>query len=228
MVSLLWFVIGAIFGSAGNAILDRLPHNISWFSGRSRCDHCKHELQLLDLLPLLSYLMLRGKCRYCHQKIAVRNFVFELVIALGFAFFARVDFAALWWITLLISFMDWETQLVSDWLVLLWGVIVFLSLGHVTGLNLIGAAVGAGVIAALWAATRGRGMGSGDIEIAAVMGLWLGWPLIGSGLIAAFIIGGIWGVILLLTKQATMKTKLAFGPFLIAGAWMVLLLYGGK
>ena len=86
--------------------------------------------------------------------------------------------------------------------------------------QLIGTAVGVGLIGGVWAVSRGRAMGFGDVEIAAVMGWWLGWPKIAVGLWVAFIIGAIVGSYQLSVGKARLKSEIAFGPFLIIGAWI--------
>ena len=224
MAQLLWFVIGAAAGSTANAVIDRLPRHESWFRGRSHCDKCGHVLGLLDLIPLLSYLVLGGKCRYCRKKIANRNFGVELLLGLSFMVIGGHLLSLIVWVTVVIAVMDWETRLVSEFLVLVWGILViadkFLISNYLVDLNsLLGLAVGVGVIGGLWALSRGRAMGFGDVEIAAVMGWWLGWPKIGVDLWAAFVAGAIMGVIKLIKRLSRLKSEIAFGPFLILGTW---------
>ena len=216
-------------GSAANAIIDRLPRKESWFKGRSHCDKCGHELKTLDLIPVISYLWLRGKCRYCHSPIPVRNLVVEVLMASGFvlSYLSHLGFLSylMIWLTTIIAVMDWETMLVSEWLVGAWLVAVLLSMNYeLITTNLLGLAVGVGVIGGLWAVTRGRGMGFGDVEIAGVMGLWLGWPKIFWGLEVAFITGAAVGLTQILLHKNKLKGKIAFGTFLILGAWVVQLL----
>ena len=124
MAQLLWFVIGAAAGSTANAVIDRLPRHESWFRGRSHCDKCGHVLGLLDLIPLLSYLVLGGKCRYCRKKIANRNFGVELLLGLSFMVIGGHLLSLIVWVTVVIAVMDWETRLVSEFLVLVWGILV--------------------------------------------------------------------------------------------------------
>jgi len=234
MVESLVFIIGTIFGSAGNAIIDRLPRRESWFKGRSHCDKCQHELSGLDLIPVVSYLFLGGKCRYCHSPIPVRNLVVELFMGLGFVVIYNLQFTIynylILWITVIIAVMDWETKLVSDVMVIIWGLLVALGFGF----NVPGGLIGITVIGGLWTVTRGRAMGSGDIGIAAVMGLWLGPQRVAIGLLLAFVVGAGYGLILMAAKKAKLKSEIAFGPFLIFAAWIAylwgdniwLLLYG--
>jgi leader peptidase (prepilin peptidase) / N-methyltransferase len=220
--NILLFIMGIVLGSAGNAIIDRMPYKISWLKGRSKCDNCKHELSWKDLVPLLSYLSLQGRCRYCHKKIPVRNFLFELFMGVGFVALSTSPLLLpLFWVTMVIAVMDWETKLVSDLLVVGWFIAVLLTLNYqLFTTNLIGLGVGVLLIGGLWAATRGRGMGFGDVEIAGAMGLWLGWPKVGIGLWIAFVIGAIYGIYQIIKRKAGMRSEIAFGPFLILGAWI--------
>ncbi|OGD03760.1 hypothetical protein A2989_03705 [Candidatus Amesbacteria bacterium RIFCSPLOWO2_01_FULL_48_25] len=218
-MGLIFFVLGAVAGSAANAVIDRLPRNESWLRGRSHCDKCKHTLGFWDLIPLLSFVFLGGKCRYCREPIVVRNFWVELMMGLGFVMLPW-QLWAIFWVTVVIAVMDWETKLVSELLVLIWGILVVLQLHSFTVAQLIGTAVGVGLIGGVWAVSRGRAMGFGDVEIAAVMGWWLGWPKIAVGLWVAFIIGAIVGSYQLSVGKARLKSEIAFGPFLIIGAWI--------
>ena len=140
--------LGAVAGSAANAVIDRLPRRESWLRGRSRCDKCGHVLGVWDLIPVFSYVVLQGKCRYCHRSIAVRNLLVELVMAGSFVYLSNLgnlSYLGILWITLIIAVMDWETQLVSDWLVLFWGGLAVVSSGIGMG-NMWGAAVAVGVV----------------------------------------------------------------------------------
>lgn len=229
---------GLILGSAANALIDRLPRRESWFKGRSHCDKCNHELSTLDLIPVVSYLWLRGKCRYCHTQIPYRNLLVELLMGFGFGVFSFFHLAfgiyAIFWISTIIAVMDWETQLVSEILVLLWGIFViadkflFADIGISNSLidlkSLIGLGVGVGLIGGIWLISKGKAMGFGDVEIAAVMGFWLGWPNIFWGLEIAFVTGAVVGLLQILRRKNKLKGKIAFGTFLIIGSWAALCL----
>ena len=209
-----------------NAVIDRVPRGESWFAGRSHCDKCNHELGVLDLIPLLSFVFLGGRCRYCHKPIGFRNFWVELWMGLGFVMLPWQLWAA-WWVTLVIAVMDWETRLVSEALVVIWGILVVFQLHSFSVAQLVGVAVGVGLIGGVWAVSRGKAMGFGDVEIAAVMGWWLGWPKIGVALWVAFVIGAIVGVIKLIKRLSNLRSEIAFGPFLLIGAW-ISYIWGGR
>lgn len=220
MMNLVWFVIGITAGSVANAIIYRLPRGIAWSKGRSICPQCKHSLSPWDLIPVLSYLLLRGHCRYCQSPIAKRYLIVELLMGLGFVLIFNFQFLIfnllIYWVMLVIAVMDWETMLVSDLLIVIWTILVIFNIQYSMS-NLYGLLIGAITIGLIWLLSKGRAMGSGDIEIAAVLGLWLGFPKVISGLWFAFVIGGIYGAYLLLTKKAKLKSQIPFGPFLLIG-----------
>ena len=192
---------------------------MSWWKGRSLCPQCKHTLAWYDLIPLLSYLILGGKCRYCHRLIPLRYLLVELVMAAGFGYLHSPILAALLFVTVIIAVMDWESMLVSDWMVVIWGGLVVVSSGIRMG-NVWGVLVGLGVIGGIWMITKGKAMGFGDVEIAAILGLWLGWPKTIYALWLAFVSGAIVGVYLLISKEKKLTSRIAFGPFLILGGWI--------
>ena len=218
-MSIIWAIFGAVAGSVANAVIDRLPRRESWFAGRSRCDKCKHELGVADLVPVVSYLALRGKCKYCHRPIALRNLLVELAMIAGFLALSTWPLALIFWVTIVIAVMDWETMLVSDWLVGSWLILTMFSVQY-SVFSFYGLLVGIGVIGGLWLATKKRGMGDGDIGIAAVAGYLLGWPKIAIGLWIAFVAGAAFGIWQLAIGKAKMKSQIPFGPFLILGAWI--------
>ncbi|OGD08878.1 hypothetical protein A2397_05945 [Candidatus Amesbacteria bacterium RIFOXYB1_FULL_44_23] len=123
------------------------------------------------------------------------------------------------WVTTIIAVMDWETKLVSEAIVITWAVLVLMSVGLSLS-PLVGVVTGVGIIGGIWAATKGKAMGFGDVEIAAVMGYWLGWQNTLVGLWLAFVTGAIVGVYQIIKGKKKLKSEIAFGPFLVIGAWM--------
>lgn len=223
MQSLLLFLFGAALGSAGNALIDRLPRNESWVKGRSHCDKCKQVLAWYDLLPIFSYISLGGKCRYCHSPIPVRNLIVEVLMGgiaiLNLKFeilnqFTIIQFLTIW-VTIVIAVMDWETKLVSEWLIVVWAI-----LSLFFGFDIYGLLVSLGLIGGIWALSRGKAMGFGDVEIAAVMGFSLGFSKALVAFWMAFVSGAIVGLVLIIVNKAKGRTAIAFGPFLIFGYWI--------
>jgi leader peptidase (prepilin peptidase)/N-methyltransferase len=239
-ISILLFFFGTIFGSAANALIDRLPRGEAWHKGRSKCDKCGKILGWIELIPVVSYLWLGGKCKHCHSPIPVRNLIVELVcgvafvVMLGHAWaYSSFILVGMFWVSLVIFVMDMETRLVSEVMVLM---LLILGVGWQLAVgpavagqaswqlvpNLAGLAFGVISIGGLWLFSKGRGMGFGDVEIAAAMGLFLGWPKIILVLWIAFVGGGAVGCWLLAVSKRDRKSEIAFGPFLIAGMWAAL------
>lgn len=221
----IWFAIGAVAGSVANAVIFRLPRGLSWWRGRSVCPKCKHKLSWRDLIPIISWLVLRGKCRYCHSPIPYRYLLVELLLGTVFtlSYLSNLGYLSYFmvWITIVIAVMDWETMLVSDWLVGSWFILVLFSMNYeLITMNLFGAAAAVGVIGGIWMISKRKAMGEGDVGIAAVMGLWLGWPRVAPALWISFVAGAVYGLWLLVLGKKTMKSKIAFGPFLILGSWI--------
>jgi len=211
-MTLLMFITGAV------AVIYRLPRGLSWVRGRSRCPECKHNLGFWDLIPVLSWVMLRGKCRYCHSPIPYRYLLVELLLGSAFtvSYLSNLGILSYFmiWVTTVIAVMDWETMLVSDWMVLIWAGLAILShLGDLSNLSYLGGAVlGIGVIGGIWMISKKKAMGEGDIG--------LGWPRLVPALWISFVAGAAYGLWLLVLGKKTMKSKIAFGPFLILGSWI--------
>lgn len=231
------FIMGTAIGSFLNVVIDRLPREES-LNGRSHCDYCKHVLSPLDLFPLFSYLFLGGKCRYCGKKLSPQ---YPAIEALTGAAFVLVFYAlpALPYIELFfylgivscliaVFFTDLKEQIIPDELQIAFFVLTFL-LRIVQGASvydLAGGAVSGLIVTApilvLYLITKGRGMGFGDVKLAFNIGFFLGWA---KGLIVlylGFIIGAAVGIILLAAGLKKMKSKIAFGPFLLLGVFIMI------
>jgi leader peptidase (prepilin peptidase)/N-methyltransferase len=227
------FLIGLLVGSFISAVSYRIPRNLGFVKGRSFCDSCKKDLFWYDNIPLFSYLFYRGKSRCCSKKISIRYPLIELFTAFGFVILylsslspiyypAGASFAyILYTVSFIVLVIDLEHQIIPDelsWLVLFLALFtvhssLFAALfsGFLYSLSLL----------SLYLLTSGKGMGLGDVKLAIGLGAWLGLVNGLTWLMASFIIGGIVASILLLFKKANMKTKIAFGPFLIVGFWIV-------
>lgn len=236
-------LLGLILGSFGNVLLYRLPEGKS-IGGRSHCPHCKRTLGIIDLIPVVSFVLLRARCRTCKKAISFQYPLIELSSGLLFLYALQVDFAVApsfalgvlsalllgfcLWFLLLIAVTDAWTALIPDALNIPLLVLSLLH-GYINGLELIAPAViGAGFFAAQWGISRGRWVGTGDILLAAGIGAFLGdVPLLLVALWIAYVSGAVVAVILLIHKKKTMQSRLAFGPFLVGGAF-VALMWGGK
>jgi len=223
---MLVFVIGACIGSFLNVCIYRLPLGQSVVVKPSHCPGCDRRLRALDLVPLLSYVLLKGRCRYCGEKISVQYPLVELSTALFFmAAFEwwgwQWQTAAMWvfWALLLTAaVIDYQHKIIPDELIIAGcGVgipLVWLSGKFVDGL--IGFLV-AGLFFLFLAVVSRGGMGGGDIKLGAMMGLYLGNPAIFVALFSAFLVGGIFSILLMVVRRKGIKDEVPFGPFLSLG-----------
>ena len=225
------FVLGALLGSFANVLIYRLPRDESIVWPGSRCPHCGTPIRALDNIPIVSFLVLAGRCRTCHQKISARYPLVELLTgALVAAAWAVTDTvlargAATVFVFLLvvITFIDLDHQLILDRLSLP-GTVIGLGLAALQHkfVPALAAAVGAAaLILAVVIVSRG-GMGGGDIKLAGMMGAFLGWPGIAVGLFSGVLIGGVVGIALLAARRLSRKDAIPFGPALAAGALVAL------
>ena len=236
-----WIVLtllGLSLGSFLNVVIYRLPLGLSLWRPRSQCPHCRSPIAARDNIPLLSYLVLRGRCRHCRARIRPRYPAVELAAALCVlvsvlvspgpaAAAARATFLLA---LVAVTLIDLEHRIIPDEISLpgiALGLIVC-PLLNVPRLDaLIGALVGFGgllAIAAAYRAVRGvPGMGGGDIKLAGMLGAFLGWKGVLMATIAGSLIGALVGIALLVTRRGTGKTALPFGSFLAPAAGLVLL-----
>lgn len=222
-----FFVLGSVMGSFGNVVADRLPAGTS-LSGRSHCEHCRKTLRVWELIPIFSWLFLRGKCARCGAKIPVRFTIIEFLSGLlfvaaayagQFVLLPSILLALAFWAMLLITLIDLRTQLIPDVLTLILAVAALgyqLSIGGNPLLAMLICPIFFGI---QWAVSRGRWVGSGDVFLSGALGLLLGtWPLTVMGLFFAYVTGALVAVIGLITKKVTRSSHIPFGPFLILGA----------
>jgi leader peptidase (prepilin peptidase)/N-methyltransferase len=230
------FLFGLIIGSFLNVLIYRLPRGRSVIGGRSKCTRCKNTIAWYDNIPVLSYLILRGKCRHCGERISPRYPIVELFAGcLAALVGSRYGFTleTLWVfvflaVLLVITLIDWSHQIIPD--VLSLGGIVFGWIGAIVCLDislvesLIGTFVGGGLlfaIAGIYRLVRKvDGMGGGDIKLMGMIGAFVGWQLIFPVLVLASFFGALYGVYLL-RRGATSQTAVAFGSFLAPAAAVV-------
>lgn len=236
MTYLLLFALGLCFGSFISALTYRFVKNISVNKGRSFCPKCKHQIAWYDNVPLLSYLLLGGKCRNCRKKISIRYPLIETAAGIGFILIFVLSPSSLlsiiinlviFCILLSIFVTDIEQQIIPDNFVFA-GIVVFSLALLVTGAQFLFASLFSGFLAAsvlmfIHVITKGRGMGLGDVKFAVLGGLITGLELMPVWLLLSFLTGGMVGIILILSKRAGLKDKIAFGPFLIVGLGLALL-----
>ncbi|MDP2910421.1 MAG: prepilin peptidase [bacterium] len=251
MLNLFVFLFGLAIGSFLNCVIYRLEKKQSFLKGRSYCPHCRHILSWQDLIPVFSFLILRGKCRYCQKKISWQYPLAELatgilfILIFNFLIFNFVNnfliFKFLFWILiscfLIIIFVyDLKHYIIPDkviypaiLLTLGFRICDFignweLGIGNLGAIsNYFGAALGGAMFFLMIVLiSRGKWMGVGDIKLAFLIGLLLGWPNTLLALFLAFLIGAIIGLGLIILKKKTIKSELPFGPFLILGIYIAL------
>ncbi|MBU3137906.1 prepilin peptidase [Clostridium gasigenes] len=224
-------LIGLIIGSFLNVCIYRIAREESISYPSSHCTSCGYELKWKDLVPVISYLFIRGKCRMCKEKISIRYPIVELVNGIIYCILflkfgitiVFIKYCVLASILIVIGMIDYDTKFVyrSTTIFALVTGFVFVIINWVMHKNgvvdsLIGSLIGFGIISLIVILTRG--MGEGDIEIATVCGLFLGVKGICITLFLSVIIGGITGVFILCLKNKTGKNEMAFGPCLAIGA----------
>lgn len=256
-------IMGLLVGSFLNVVIHRLPRmmeqewnancaevrgepapdddRITLSRPRSRCPHCGHQITAIENVPIVSYLMLKGRCSHCKARISLRYPATEVLTAL-LSGFAAYHFGPGWtaiaslvfiWTLLALTFIDLDTQLLPDALTLplLWaGLLVNLGATHV---DLRSAVIGAvaGYLT-LWSvywlfklATGKEGMGFGDFKLLAAIGAWLGWQQLPLTILLSSVVGAIIGLALIVIAKRGREIPMPFGPYL-AIAGMIALFWG--
>ena len=243
-VAVLAGLLGTAIGSFLNVCIDRLPRGETIATGRSHCEACGRLIRVRDLVPVVSYLSLKGRCRDCGASIPRRVVLVEAVTGLTFAALAlayglTVTFVllAVYAAILIVVFViDLEHGLILNKVVLPAVVIAFVVAVATPPVWLEGlfphpvlsaaAGAAAGFILLLLVAVVARGgMGWGDVKFAAFMGAAVGFPLVFVALFCGVVLGGIVGIILLASRKKGRKQTIPFGPFLTLGT-MATLLWG--
>ncbi|WP_291649896.1 A24 family peptidase [Clostridium sp.] len=230
-MEILILIIGLCIGSFLNVCIYRIPREESIAFPPSHCTNCGYELKAIDLIPIVSYSFLRGKCRKCGTKISIRyplvellNGVLYLLIFLKFGLSLNfIFYSLLTSLLIVISYIDLECKYIYSSTTIL-GVIlatIYILIGLYTKdtsivNNILGGAIGYGIIYLIVVITKG--MGQGDAEIAGVCGLFIGVEGILVCLFIAVVLGGLVAAIILLFKIKGRKSEIAFGPYIAIGA----------
>ncbi|MBK8523900.1 MAG: prepilin peptidase [Betaproteobacteria bacterium] len=257
-------LFGLIVGSFLNVVIHRLPKmmEMDWqcqcaelrgeevpvtepltlSTPRSRCPHCGHRITALENIPIISWLILRGKCSGCSEPISIRYPIVEAVTGLLTAF-AAWHFGFGWaaagailfiWAMVALTGIDFDTQLLPDsiTLPLIWLGLLFNLTGTYTSLSsaVIGAVAG---YLSLWSvywgfklATGKEGMGFGDFKLLAAIGAWLGWQMLPLTILLSSFVGAVVGVALIVLAKRGRNVPIPFGPYLAAAG--LLALFWGK
>lgn len=255
LYSIIFFLFGSAIGSFLNVVVLRAPRKKSIVKNRSHCPKCKHDLNALDLIPVWSFLFLRGRCRYCKKKISWQYPIVEaaagLIFVLGFLVLGLspnfLFFAIYVSFLIAIFVLDYTKYIIPDFLsvpAMIVGLIgsiilaafkldLFLEIFSFSVFSAllsnlaIAVLIGGGFFLLQFLISRGRWVGGGDIRLGAVMGLMLGFPNIIAALGIAYVIGAFWGIGLIVLKRKTIKGVLPFGTFLTIST-VICLLWGDE
>lgn len=227
-------LLGLSVGSFLNAWVWRAQNGKSIALGRSECPRCGVKLQWHDNIPLLSFLLLRGRCRACRGAISWQYPLGEVGMMAVFMLFAWVhtendvvDWVPLirdWWIGACLMFIfiyDFLYREIHDVTTLIAGGILFVLSGFLGWQSWV--SMGIGVVAAAgfflfqYLVSRGRWIGGGDVRLGVLMGVVLGWPTVLVALFAAYVVGAFVSVVLLYLGKQTMQSETPFGTYLVAG-----------
>ena len=220
MHPILLFAYGTIVGSFLNVVILRSLNRTS-INGRSACPHCGRTLRWHELIPILSFIVRRGRCHSCRHQISPQYTIIEFTYGILFlTLYPDIPAMIIAALLLILITIDLKTFLLPDFFTLVLGLVVFIS-GDV---SLTGMLAGAGFLLLLWLITKGRGIGFGDVKLMVPVGLYFGLTTTVGILFIAFFAGAAVGVLLLALKKADRKTAIPFGPFL-AGASLVALVF---
>ncbi len=232
------FILGAVIGSFLNVLIYRIPKNESILKPPSRCPVCGHRLKWYDMVPIFSYIFLKGKCRYCGAKISARYPLIEALTGFAFVgvglrygwslqFFEYITFSAL---LITVAFTDIFDGVVPDIVVIpgaITGLVFSLLRGKAIFLSSIyGMLFLFGFFVLVILITRG-GMGEGDATFGAMIGAFLGFKFSVAMLVIAFIIGAIVGILLITVFKKKGEDAIPFGPYLALSAY-IMVLFGYK
>ncbi len=234
MFYILMFILGAVIGSFLNVCIYRIPRNETVVYNSSHCIKCIHKLKAVDLIPIFSYIFLKGRCRYCNEKITPRYFFVEIITAFTLLlFFYKYNFtlellkyASAAFILIVISFIDLEHQIIPNRLVaaiFIWAVIWQIITPQISWLNAAGGALLGGCLLLFLAVVSRGGMGGGDIKLMFAAGFLLGLKYTVLALFIGFLFGAIVSIGLIVAGIKKRKDLIPFGPFLSLGIYFVLL-----
>ncbi len=229
------FVFGLIIGSFLNCVIYRLEEQKGFIGGRSFCPSCSHTLSWQDLIPVISFILLKAKCRYCQKKISWQYPIIELFTAGIFTWLFYywqgqelllsdlVFLLTLFSFFILIFVYDFKHLIIPDSLTI---ISILITLVYFLGkdINFFNHFL-VGFFAFLFfllifLVTLGKGMGFGDVKLVFLLGFFLGYPNIIVALFLSFLIGAIMGIGLILMKKKNRKSEVPFGPFLLIGTFL--------
>jgi len=233
------FILGLIVGSFSNVCIYRIPRNESIIYPASHCPKCRSKIKPVDNIPLLSYILLKGRCRNCKSKISIQYLIVEFLTGLIYLIVYLIyglSIQTLIYIILssaliIIAFIDLNEQVIPE-VISLPGMVIGLILSffvpYISFINsALGIVIGGGIILVIRLAGslifKKESMGIGDIELAAMIGAFLGWRYIIISLFLGFFLGALAGIILIMSKIKSREDVVPFGPFIVLGSFITLL-----
>ena len=236
---ILIFILGLIVGSFSNVCIYRIPRNESIIYPASHCPKCRSKIKPVDNIPLLSFILLKGRCRNCKSKISIQYPIVELLTGLIYLIIYLIyglSIQSLIYIILssaliIIAFIDLNEQIVPDVISLpgiVIGFIISFFVPYISFINsALGVVVGGGIILIIGLAGsvifKKEAMGGGDVKLAAMIGAFLGWRYIIISLFLGFFLGALAGIFLIISKIKSREDTVPFGPFIVLGSFITLL-----
>jgi prepilin signal peptidase PulO-like enzyme (type II secretory pathway) len=243
------FILGLFIGSFLNVVILRLHREESFIKGTSKCLFCRHRLYPKDLVPLFSWLWLKGRCRYCKKRFSGQYPLIEFFTGLAFVLVfwkvipgldlstaSALQYVHLldWWaivsFLIIIFVYDFKYYLILDkvvWPGIVLALLVNLFLGFSISNLIFAAVIGGGFFLLQFVVSKGRWIGGGDIRLGIFMGAILGWPHVLTALFISYILGSFISIFLIFGKRKDWGDKIPFGTFLALGTF-VTMLWGPK
>lgn len=236
------FYIGTCFGSFYNVVIDRLPREINFVHGRSYCPSCKHSLSTVDLFPIISFLFLRGKCRYCKTSIPIRSLLIEILSGLlfflsfykyGWTSFALIQ-VVFWGMLMIVGFIDYDTMYIYDAMLLFYFIIfgIYYEIADFANIwmHIKGAVYCFVIFSVIYFLAKlyygQEAFGFGDVLLNGVLGFYLGSH---NTFLICFLPFYVAAVDLLFQRiffrNISLNREVSFGPYMCISAWIISL-YG--
>jgi len=232
-------LLGLIVGSFSNVCIYRIPRNESIIYPASHCPKCCSNILPKDNIPILSYILLKGRCRNCKSKISIQypvveflsGFIYLIVYLIYGLSIQTLIYIILSSALIIIAFIDLNEQIIPD-VISLPGIVIGFILSffvpYISFVNsALGVVVGGGIILIIGLGGsmiyKKEAMGGGDVKLAAMIGAFLGWRYIIISLFLGFFLGALIGIILIVTKIKKREDVIPFGPFIILGSFITLL-----
>lgn len=233
------FIFGICVGSFLNCVIYRLEQRKGFLAGRSYCPKCKNELNWQDLIPIISFFLLKGRCRYCKEKISFQYPLVEFFTGLLFVLIIFYHLPFTIYHLLIICFLviifvyDLKHYIIPDKIIYpaiivsgIWYLVSSIFFDFYTKYEILNTTYSAlavgGFFLTIVLVSKGKWMGRGDIKLSFFMGLFLGFPKILVALFFSFLIGAIIGTGLIIFRKKTLKSEVPFGPFLVIGTFIAL------